>query len=560
MAFMRWLGERRPVLAVDTETGGLEWWKDRLRLVQFGDATTGWAIGWDDWGGLVKDALRKYEGDLVMHNHSFDLRYLERYGCTIKRKRVHDTRVMAHLADPVSPTGLKPLGVRLIDARLDSSQGDLKTEFARKGWTWATVPIDFGPYWSYGALDTVITARLYELLRQTADQYERVYELEMASQQVLMDMVTRGIRIDVGYCERKYEELTKYVESMADWIHKEYGCGTADRAIAARLLADGVLLTKRTPTGQWCMDKEVLESIEHPLAQDVLARKKAQKIANTYFRNFLGKRDGDLIHPDVNPLGARTGRMSVSTPALHQLPRGRVVRDAFIPREGNKMIDVDYDQVEQRLLGHFSEDEGLIQSFYDADHGGADIFTSLARDIYGDPTITKDHSLRQTTKTTIYAKAYGAGTETLSRNAGVSFDEMDQFLNLYKAARPGIAQWEKEVERRGRERLGMEGEAYIYTAWGRRLPAEEDKLYTLVNYLIQGTAGDLLKQKLVDLDNADLASYVVLPVHDELLFDAPAEDVEEIAQAIVSVMREEAMFKVPLTCEAEIGMSWGEVH
>ncbi len=559
--FMRWLGERRKILAVDTETGGLQWWRDPLRLVQFGDLTSGWAVSFEEWGGLIKDALHRYEGDIVMHNCKFDLRYLERFGCAVKRSRVHDTRVMGHLLDPASMTGLKPMGVRYVDPLLDASQSDLKTTLTRNKWTWATVPWDFGPYWSYGALDTVITAHLYEQLWPLVrGRYEATYELEMASTLVIMDLETRGVRIDLDYCERRYEELSAYVVEMADWIKDSYGCSTSDRNVAARLLADGVILTARTETGQWKMDKEVLEGIDHPLAADTLARKKAQKIANTYFRRFLVDHDNGLLHPDVNPLGARTSRMSVTNPALQTLPRGRIVRDAFIPRDGHQLVDIDYDQVEQRLTAHFSGDQGMIDAFAEADAGGADFFTSLARRIYGDSAITKDDQRRQTSKNAAYGKVYGAGTESFAKTAGIDLVSAQQFLDTYDATFPGVKAWQREVERVGRERLGLEGEPYIITAWGRRLPADDDKLYTLANYLIQGTAADLLKQKLVDLESAGLASYLVMPVHDELLFDIPQEDVEDLVPQIEQVMRETERFTVPLTASAEVGASWGAIH
>jgi DNA polymerase I len=561
--FMRWLGERRSVLAVDTETGGLQWWRDPLRLVQFGDGQTGWAIPWEEWSGLVKEAFRRLDGStpIAMHNAPFDVRYLERNGCRLNRSVCHDTRVMAHLVDPINPTGLKPLGVRYVDPQLAHLQSDLKGDFARNGWTWASVPFDFGPYWTYGALDTVITANLFEHLRPLVREYERAYELEIASQLVLCDVVTRGIRIDVAYCETKYAELLEYVDSMTSYIAETYnGCGVSNRAIAAQFLRDGIDLIETTPTGEWQMTSEILEGIDHPLAADILARKRAQKIASAYFRNMIEQSDGDVLHPDINPIGARTGRMSISNPAVQQIPRGRVVRDAFIAREGNKLVDIDYDQVEQRLNAHFTADENMIAAFADVDENGGDFFTNIARQIYGDETIQKSDPRRQTAKNVSYAKAYGAGLDKVALMAGISEAEAASFLAMYDSTFPGVRRFMSTVEQTARQRLTDEGEAYVKTAWGRRLPADDGQLYALVNYLIQGTASDLLKQKLVDLDSAGLAQYIVLPVHDELLFDVPEEDVEEVAPALVEVMRETEAFAVPLTCAAEIGNTWGEVH
>lgn len=561
-AFMSWLGERRDALAVDTETGGLQWWKDGLRLVQFGDKGAGWAVPFNDWGGLVKEAFKRYDGTIVMHNAKFDTRFLERNGVAVARKNIDDTRIMAHLLNPLQPTGLKPLGVRHIDSTFGSGQEDLKRQMAKYRWTWATVPVDLPDYWVYSALDTVITAHLYDKFStEVASNFRGVYELEMATTWVLMDMETRGARIDVEYCERKFDELTKYVDEMASWIDKEYGCGTSDRSIAAQLLKDGVRLSKKTATGQWCMDKEVLSEIDHPLANATLDRKAAQKIANTYFKNFLNNRDGDIVHPDVNSLGARTGRMSVKNPAVQTLPRGNIVREAFIAREDHKLVDQDYSQIEQRLLAHFANDKGMIDAFAEADSpNGEDFFTSLARQIFNDASIMKSDPRRQVTKNASYAKAYGAGPETFAHTAGIPLAEAQQFLIKYDQTFPNVRRWQNEVQNIAQGRLNIEGEAYVLTDWGRRLPGDEDALYALANFQIQGTASDVLKQKLVDMDSAGLSQYLVLPVHDELLFDVPEEVLDDAAPEMLKVMEELERFKVPLTCGQEIGMTWSEVH
>src|ERR1017187_10834277 len=103
-AFMSWLGERRPVLACDTETEGLDWWQDAIKLCQFGDFETGWAIPWHLWGGVAIDAIARYAGPITFHNAKFDVSMLSHNGAHIEWSRVHDTRVMSHLLDPNKPT------------------------------------------------------------------------------------------------------------------------------------------------------------------------------------------------------------------------------------------------------------------------------------------------------------------------------------------------------------------------------------------------------------------------------------------------------------------------
>jgi DNA polymerase-1 len=531
-----------------------------LRLVQFGDALTGWTVPWQDWGGLVREVMRRYDGEWVFHNLKFDLHYLEREKAAPPRAHCHDTAVLAHLINPNGWHGLKPLANQYLDSRLSAGQDDLHTWMARKGWKWSTIPIDYAPYWSYAALDPVLTANLYEVLSPMAAPYKDAYDLELSVMSYVMDMETCGAQIDLEYCERERAELIKQVDEATLWVQNEYGCGVGDVAVAARLLKEGVILTAETPTGKWKLDAEILEAIDHPLAQVILKRRKAQRLSNAFFRNLINDNDNGVVHCDIKTLGARTSRMAVSRPALQQVPRGRQARDAFIPRQGNLLVDIDMDQIELRLTAHFTGDDGMIAAFFEADSTGGDIFTNMARMLTGDETLQKESKMRQDTKQAAYAKVYFAGVETFAHRAGVSVDEAGPFLASYDKAFPGVKQWQDKVIAVARKRLKEEGVAYVITPWGRRLTGDDDKLYALANYIIQGTAADFLKSKIVDLGSAGLLDYAVLPVHDELLFDVPADEAADFAVEAAAIMREDKRFAVPLTCKPAIGTSWGETH
>lgn len=570
-AFMRWLGERRPVLGCDTETTGLHWWRDTLRLVQFGDLRAGWAIPWEDWRGLVREVFDRYEGDYVFHNHKFDLHFLERGGCRVPRHRVHDTMVMSHLLEPDQRMGLKQAAQRHVDKNAGMGESELKRAMTLAGWTWATVPLDFNGFWVYSALDPVLTAHLWDKLmpRIRGGDFKRIYDLEIASTQVLADMERRGARVDLDYCAAKHDELVEYAREASMWAAERYPLlrensdddelGTINpaltpRKLAATFLKEGVRLTEKTPSGAWKMDEETLSSIDHPLAEVVLKVRRAQKWSRAYFHNFMEMADGDIVHPSVRPLGARTGRMSVTDPALQTLPRGPLVRDAFIARDGHKLIGIDYKQVEYRLLTHFANDPGLIEAF----NSDADFFTAMARRIYNDDSITKDDPRRQLTKNASYAKAYGAGPRKFAQTAGIEEGEARRFIQMLESTFPGIRRLQDQVEREARDNFAREGLTFVRTPMGRRQLTDEGKEYKLVNALIQGAAADLLKRVIIDLDSAGLADYLILPVHDELIFDAPAEDAEEIMHAAASVMRQ-TDFRVPLEVDPSMGDRWGEL-
>lgn len=555
--FKRWLGERRTVLAVDTETDGLNWWNGQLRLVQFGDAMNGWVIPFQDWAGLVRECLRDYEGDIVFHNAKFDLHWLQSHGVEVKRHLVHDTMAMARLLWPLERAGLKETATRVLDHRAAHGQDRLKKAMGKAKWTWGSIPVEFYDYWAYAALDVVLTSRLYEeMWPRVQVDYRTIYDIEMRVLHILSDLETRGARVDLDYCAAKKAELEQYAEDARAWVRESYGFEAGqNKLVAAQLLKDGVKLTERTPSGEWKMDQDVLSVIQHPLAQTVLKVRKAEKLAHSYFGNFQELADGDIIHPDVSPMGAKTGRMSIGRPSMQNAPRGRLVRDAFIAREGHVLVGADLEQIEMRLTAHFSEDPDLIAAFC----SGEDFFTAMARRIYNDDSITKDDPRRQVTKSSMYAKVYGSGIPKFAATAGIPIEDARTFMANLDAAFPGMRRMSSRVQNEARHRLDTEGQAYVRTPAGRRLAVEEaNKIYKLVNALIQGTAADIFKQMIVELDDVGVTEFFILPVHDELVLDVPIDQADEAERELVRVMTRDE-FSVPVVASANRGRRYGDL-
>ena len=572
--FMRWLGEvhARDTIAVDTETGGLEWWKQPLRLVQFGDLNTGWAIPWEHWGGVAIEALCRFQGKLVGHNLKFDAHFITReLHEPWPWNRSHDTMVQAHLLDPAGVHALKPLATRYVNNQSQGGQAKLDHAMKAQGWGWDTVPVKFEPYWAYGALDAVLTAHLhderYPLIKSRG--LSDVYELEIAVLDTISRMESYGMRIDLDHVHSSTAKIDNYLVDVEAFCKATWGVrvGSNDQLIKY-FSSIGIELTKRTPSGKnYAMDRDVLESIGHPLAMQALRYRQAQKIRSTYLVNFLQLVDGDKLHCSVRTLGARTGRMSITDPALQTLPRSDegnpfaiTVRDCFIPSTGCKLISADYDQIEYRVLTHFAEKdlpEGM-RPLYEAIMRG-DIHTESARTIYGDPSITKKDPRRQITKNAGFAILYGAGLDKFAATARVSIPEAQQFLTMYHATFPAVHAFTESVDRVARQRLMSDGVAYVRSPLGRMHPANGDHFYALVNYLIQGTSADVLKEALVRLDQAGLGPYMRLPVHDEVIFDVPDAEVDDLKYEIERVMRDDRWL-VPLTVGAESYDRWGDKY
>jgi DNA polymerase-1 len=585
--FIAWLGERRPhnAISIDTETGenpggerkdALSPWHGQLRLVQVGDGMTGWAIPWKEWAGVFYEAMDKFDGPIVCHNIAFEARWFDVHSTwKMPWERAHDTMIMAHIIDPLGSGALKRLASLYVDGRAAAMQETLDTSLITNGWTWGTVPTSFQPYWAYGALDTVLTMRIWEQFWEKCgpgQPYHRAYELEMAARKIVTRMEINGARIDLDYSKRKFDELTSYAESVKDWAKKTYnGVSITSNIQLVRLFESmGAEITSFTPSGQRSADKDQLALLAidgNPevknLAEIVLKQRKADKLANTYFANFLNDNVNGFVHPSVKTLGARTSRMSIQNPALQTLPKGdATVRTAFIPKdEDHVIVTSDLDQVEFRMFASLSKDPNLITLFNRADATGSDPFTEIGREIYNDPTMQRSDKRRNLIKGTVYGRLYGAGVAKQALTAGVAETQMRQTSDAFDTRFPGMAVFQRQIEDAGMRRLREEGQGYVYTWTGRRLPCDEDRAYTLVNYLIQGGAAEVFKANLIKLDQADLTELLIVPVHDEIVLNAPRKDAQEIMQVVKECMTTREGWDVPLTSGIDGPLeTWGDKY
>lgn len=585
--FLHWISQRRPydALSVDTETGELPGnprtdafspWHGRLRLVQVGDGEQGWSIPWDEWKGVFYEAMDKFDGPIICHNIAFEARWFAvQSRWELPWHRAHDTMIMAHIIDPLGSGALKRLAALHVDSRAVALQETLDTELAKNGWTWGTVPIDFQPYWSYGALDCILTTRLWEMFYKQCGPdgpYSRPYELEMATRRIVTRMELNGARIDLDYSQKKFDELTTYSDSVKTWAKQTYGGTsiTSNQQLVRLFESLGAQITEFTPTGQKSCTKDQLKMLmldENKeianLADVALKQRKADKLANTYFSNFLNESSNGIVHPSVRTLGARTSRMSITNPALQTLPKGdNVVRSAFIPKDDDHVIVTsDLDQVEFRMFASLSQDPNLIGLFNLADATGSDPFTEIGREVYEDPSMQKSDKRRGLIKSMVYGRLYGAGVAKQALTAGVHEVQMKHTSDAFDSRFPGMAFFQKQIEDVGTRRTRAEGQGYVYTWTGRRLPCDDNRVYTLVNYLIQGGAAEVFKSNLVKLDQADLTELLIVPVHDEIVLNAPRKDAEEIKRIVKECMTTTEGWAVPLTADVDGPLeNWGDKY
>lgn len=568
---LREWAKRQPALALDTETTGVDIYDPsfKVRTIQFGTKSEAWFVPFAPWIGMVETVIN--EAHLLrIHNSPFDIGALATHGVVIPWHKVDDTMIAMRLAEPHKRSGLKDAAARHVSAAAADAQIDLKKAMKRNGWGWDTIPLDFPTYRFYAAMDTILTARLAETKACREGFASPVYPLEMDVRKVCSTMERNGMRVDIGFCETKLEELRDQAEDIKDDYRSLYGINIGSTAELGRQLRRmGVQLGRMTEGGADSVSKDSLEEalvFDNPdaaqLIDDVLRFRRLTKMTGTYLNNFIELADTrGLLHPSIETCAARTGRSSIRNPALQTLPRGddpdtKLIRQAVVPRDGEMLVSSDFSQIELRLIAIHSGDEGLIQAFAEADapDSPADFFTAATRLIYKDDSIVKSDPRRTLTKNCLYGASYGAGIPKMAATARVSVEAMAEVSEAVFARYRGVKGLMRRFEREARENDG-----WITTPAGRRLKIDEGYEYKALNAFIQGAAADEFKMAMVDLACAGLEEAMVVPVHDEVLFSVPPEDAEELRQTIGEVMsRNEYVVPIPAG-PSEPAKTWGDV-
>lgn len=543
--FWDWLADQ-PFVAVDTETTGIDTFAGgfHIRLAQVGNASEAWVFDFQRWRGVIEEMFKKFNGRLVMHNSKYDVHAFAAEGVVVPWHSLDDTMIALRLAEPDQSAALKAAADRHISRGASGSQQDLHEAMRVNKWDWATVPLDFPTYVLYAGLDVILTSRLYEATALQAGFRSPVYRMEMEVRELANKMERNGLRVDRDYSVQKSSELRAEARTLRDEVEAEYGFSpTSTQALGRWMMTNAThLITKTTDSGAPSTDKETLEHIAREgdaeaanLAEKVLRVRRTEKLASSYFDNFVDlSDDNDMLHAEIETLAARTGRMSIRKPGLQTLPRvssdpeTRIVRRAVIPRaEDHVLVSCDSDQIELRLAAALSEDHAMIEAFIESD----DFFTTLMRQIYNDPSAEKSDPRRAAVKTTMYAKTYGAGPAKIALSAGVTEERIRELLNGMASAYPDYTRLGDRYEREARE-----NEGWVTNPYGRRLRVDEGREYTATNYVIQSAAADVLKRSIVDLGHAGLEDYLVIPVHDELVLSVPADDAEEVTHLVEQVM------------------------
>ena len=437
---------------------------------------------------------------------------------------------------------------------------------------------------AYAAEDADVPLRLLPMLAEklSASELTELFEtLELPLIEVLVELEHNGIRVDV---ERLKELSRQYGERVAVLEAEVYELAGHEFNIASTKQLAQVLFEEqklpvlaKTKTGA-STDADVLEELArlHPLPAKIIEYRQFAKLKNTYvdaLPQLVNPRTG-RVHASFNQSVAATGRLSSSDPNLQNIPirteSGREIRSAFLPgHEGWQLLAADYSQIELRVLAHFSGDETLCAAFANDE----DIHALVASQVYGVPLAEVTGSMRRAAKAVNFGVIYGQSPFGLAKTLNISQEEAARFINEYFDRYPGVEKFLSKIL------ADCRSNGYVGTVLGRRRSirgirpegvasggARQRNLpeRTAINTVIQGSAADLIKQAMIAihrrLRRESLSAKMLLQIHDELIFEVPARELDLLARLVAEEMAGVQKLAVPLKVDVKIGRNWAEVE
>ena len=426
--------------------------------------------------------------------------------------------------------------------------------------------IDSSELVEYACADADYTFQLYKLFDKQLKQ-ENISRLfttvEMPLVKIVAQMEDWGILLDtekiVALAVQLQEESKAKLNEIFSLAGKPFDINSPTQLSALLYDKLGLESVKKTPKGAKSTDVESLEAIKdaHPIVAKILRYREIDKLLSTYLEKLplLVDKTTGRIHCQLHQNGTVTGRFSCSEPNLQNIPRGDIIRSAFIPSEGHVFIDADFSQIELRCIAHYTQDENMLSAY----HNDADLHKKTIADMLGKTIEEVTDDERFIAKSINFGLAYGMGARGLSKRLGVEKEEaqdlMDKYFGVYSKVKGYIHQHQTEVQQRG----------YVVNMFGRRRRMVHRDYHKAFNALIQSTATDICKIQMVRLaEQLPETVKMVLQVHDELLFEVPKEEASSVLEQIVEIMETKVtgldgnQFSVPIKVEANIAENWAD--
>ena len=512
----------------------------------------------------------------VAHNLKYDAKVLQNYHIDVKGQ-IFDTMIAHYLLNPDGRHGMDYLSEMYLDYRPVS----IESLIGKKGKNQLTLrEVDLETQTAYAAEDADVTFQLYELFApQLAKENleELFYTVEMPLMKVLAKIELTGVKLDNNWLAQESIDLENDLRVLEAKIFELSGenFNMNSPKQLGEILFDKMQLdpkAKKTKTGQYATSEDVLQKLssKHEIIASILEYRTLQKLKSTYvdaLPSQIDKKD-ERVHTTFAQTVAATGRLASVNPNLQNIPirtlRGQQIRGAFVAEEGKKIISADYSQIELRLIAEISGEQNMIAAF----QNGEDIHASTAAKLFDIPLEEVTKTQRGQAKTVNFGIIYGQGAFALAEQTGLSRTEAKKMIDSYYETYPRLKEYMAEQVKKAQD-LG-----YVQTILGRKRHLKDINSSNFVvkahaernavNAPIQGSAADIIKLAMIkideELETQKLQTKMLLQVHDELLFEAPVDEVDVAMSLIKKEMESAFVTTVPLLVEVGVGNNWLEAH
>ena len=589
-AFNAWLAkvEAADLVALDTETTSLDEMRAEIVGISF-SVTPGEAayiplrhagpdapvqLPFDEVLARLKPWLENPLRHKLGQHIKYDRHVFANHGIEVAGY-VHDTMLQSYVLEVHKPHGLASLAERHL-GRSGIHYEDLCGKGARQI-QFAQVDVAKAAEYSCEDSDQTLDVHLALWPRlQGNDKLRFIYELEIQSSEALYRIERNGVLIDAPTLARQSAQLGARILQLEAEAHalagQPFNLSSPKQIGEIFFTKLGLPVVKKTATGAPSTDEEVLEKLaeDYPLPAKLLEHRGLSKLKGTYtdkLAQMALPRTG-RVHTHYAQAVAVTGRLSSNDPNLQNIPirtpEGRRIREAFVAPAGSVIASADYSQIELRIMAHISGDESLLHAFQE----GMDVHRATAAEVFGVTPEQVSSEQRRYAKVINFGLIYGMSSYGLARNLGIDNTAAKNYIERYFQRYPSVKRYMDETK------LSAKARGYVETVFGRRLylpeinspngPRRSGAERAAINAPMQGTAADLIKLSMVKvqqvLDAEQRGTKMIMQVHDELVFEVPASEVDWLKLEIPRLMAGVADLKVPLLAEIGVGPNWDQAH